>query len=115
MSKLRPLGDRVLVQRTVAPDAIRNGIIIPETARETPQEGTVVAVGRGRLVPNSGSFSPVDGKVNFAYEPLQVKPGDRVLFGKYAGSEITIDGQSYVIMREDDLLGEIVVAQAASS
>lgn len=91
--KMRPLHDRVLVRRIEEEETTSGGIIIPDTAKEKPQEGKVVAVGPGRV----GD----DGKVR----KLDVKKGDRVLFGKYSGSEVTIDGVEHLIMREDDLLG----------
>ncbi len=90
--KVRPLHDRILVKRTDEEETTSGGIIIPDTAKEKPQEGKVVAVGKGRV----GD----DGKVL----PLDVKAGDKILFGKYAGNEITIDGVEHMIMREDDVL-----------
>jgi chaperonin GroES len=90
--KVTPLQDRVLVVRTEEEEKTAGGIIIPDTAKEKPQEGKVVAVGAGKL--------DEDGK----RIPLDVKKGDRVLFSKYAGSEITIDGVEHLIMREDDIL-----------
>ncbi len=93
--KIRPLQDRVLVQRIEEEEKSKGGIIIPDTAKEKPQEGKVVAVGPGRLDEN--------GKRT----PLSVKPGDRVLFGKYAGSEIEVDDENYLIMREEDILAVI--------
>jgi chaperonin GroES len=89
---LRPLHDRVLVQRLGASDDKHGRILIPDSAREKPQEGTVVAVGTGR-VGDDGSL------------PLAVKAGDRILFGKYSGSEIKLDGEEYLIMKEEDVLG----------
>ncbi|MGH7927140.1 MAG: co-chaperone GroES [Candidatus Binatia bacterium] len=93
--KIRPLQDRVIVKRIEEDEKSKGGIIIPDTAKEKPQEGKVVAVGKGKV--------NEDGKVT----PLDVKVNDRVLFGKYAGSEINIDGQEHMIMREDDILGII--------
>lgn len=93
--KIRPLQDRVLVERIEEEEKTRGGIIIPDTAREKPQQGTVVSVGPGKI----------DEKGNLV--PVGVKPGDRVLFGKYAGSEIEVDGKQYLIMREEDILGII--------
>jgi chaperonin GroES len=93
--KIRPLHDRVLVQRIEEEEQSKGGIIIPDTAKEKPQEGKVVAVGPGRL--------DEDGKRT----PVSVKPGDRVLFGKYAGSEIEIDDENYLILREEDILAVI--------
>jgi chaperonin GroES len=93
--KIRPLQDRVIVKRIEEEEKSKGGIIIPDTAKEKPQEGKVIAVGKGKV--ND------DGKVM----PLDVKVNDRVLFGKYAGSEINIDGDEHIIMREDDILGVI--------
>lgn len=92
-TKLRPLYDRILVKRVEEEEVRRGGIIIPDTAREKPQEGKVIAVGNGKVTE--------DGKTI----PLQVKVGDRVLFGKYSGSEVKIDDEEYLILREDDILG----------
>jgi chaperonin GroES len=91
--KIRPLQDRVIVQRIAEEERTKGGIIIPDTAKEKPQEGKVVAVGKGK--------ANDDGKIM----PLDVKVGDRILFGKYSGSEIKIEGDEFVIMREDDILG----------
>jgi chaperonin GroES len=91
--KIRPLQDRVIVQRVQEEEKTKGGIIIPDTAKEKPQEGKVVAVGKGKV--ND------DGKLT----PLDVKAGDRILFGKYSGTEVKIDGEDYLIMREDDILG----------
>ncbi|MCE2485228.1 MAG: co-chaperone GroES [Desulfurellaceae bacterium] len=93
--KIRPLQDRIIVKRTEEEEKTAGGIIIPDTAKEKPQEGKVVAVGKGKV----GD----DGKV----QPLDVKPGDTVLFGKYAGTEIKLEGEEHLIMREDDLLGVV--------
>ncbi|HUU56559.1 MAG TPA: co-chaperone GroES [bacterium] len=90
--EVRPLGDRVLVKRLEEEEVIKGGIIIPDTAKEKPQRGQVVAVGLGRL--------DDDGK----RIPLDVKAGDSILFGKYAGNEVTIGDEEYLIMREDDVL-----------
>jgi chaperonin GroES len=90
---LHPLHDRILVQRIEEGEVRRGGLIIPDSAKEKPQEGTVLAVGKGTVAE--------DGKKT----PLDVKAGDRVLFGKYAGSEVTLDGREYLIMKEDDVLG----------
>ena len=89
----RPLGDRVLVKRVEEESKTKGGIIIPDTVKEKPQEGKVVAVGPGAR----GD----DGKIT----PLDVKAGDRVLFGKWSGSEVTIDGEELIIMKESDILG----------
>jgi chaperonin GroES len=92
--KIRPLHDRILVKRISEEEKTKGGIIIPDTAKEKPQEGKVVAVGPGRVE---------DGKTI----PVSVKPGDRILFGKYAGTEIKLDGEEHLILREDDVLGVI--------
>jgi chaperonin GroES len=92
---IRPLHDRVLVKRVELQEQVRGGIIIPDTAKEKPQEAEVVAVGPGKL--ND------DGKRT----PLEVQPGDRILMGKYSGSEIKIDDTDYVICREDEILAVI--------
>jgi len=93
--KIRPLQDRILVERVEEEKTTKGGIIIPDTAKEKPIEGKIVAVGSGRV----GD----DGKKI----PLEVKKGDRVLFGKYGGTEVKIEGVEYLIMREDDVLGII--------
>ncbi len=93
--KIRPLQDRVIVRRIAEEEKTKGGIIIPDTAKEKPQEGRVVAVGKGK-VNDDGKITPLDVKVN-----------DRVLFGKYSGSEINIDGEEHMIMREEDILGVI--------
>ncbi len=90
-----PLNDRILVKRIEAEEVKQGSIIIPDTAKEKPQEGEVVAVGKGRLLENGQR------------QPLEVKKGDKVLFGKYAGTDVTIGGEEYLIMREDDVLGII--------
>jgi chaperonin GroES len=88
-----PLHDRILVRRIEETESVRGGIIIPDTAKEKPQEGEVIAVGKGK--------SNDEGKVF----PLDVKAGDRVLFGKWGGTEIKIDGEDFLIMKEDEVLG----------
>ncbi len=93
--KIRPLQDRVIVKRLEEQEKTKGGIIIPDTAKEKPQEGKVIAVGKGKLTD--------DGKVI----PLDVKVGDKILFGKYSGTEITIEGEEHLIMREEDILGII--------
>jgi len=90
---IRPLHDRVVVKRIEEAEQIRGGIIIPDTAKEKPQQGEVVAVGNGKLLENGTRIEPA------------VKVGDRVLFGKYSGTEIKLDDQEYLIMREDEILG----------
>jgi len=91
--KLQPLGDRVLVKPIEQQETKRGGIIIPDTAKEKPQEGEIVACGKGKTTE--------DGKVL----PMDVKPGDRILYGKYSGSEVKLEGQEYLIMHQDDILG----------
>ena len=91
--KIRPLQDRLIVKRIAEEEKTKGGIIIPDTAKEKPQEGRVIAVGKGKI--------NEDGKVT----PLDVKAGDRVLFGKYSGTEIKIDGEELLIMREEEVLG----------
>jgi chaperonin GroES len=90
---LHPLHDRILVKRIEEGEVRRGGLIIPDSAKEKPQEGKVLAVGQGTVAE--------DGKKT----PLDVKAGDRVLFGKYSGSEVTLDGEEYLIMKEEDVLG----------
>ena len=101
-TKIRPLHDRVIVRRVEEGEQVRGGIIIPDTAKEKPQEGQVVAAGEGKY------------KEDGTRQTLDVKAGDRVLFGKYSGSEIKIDGEELLIMREDEILGIIERAGAAS-
>ncbi len=91
--KLRPLHDRVVIRRLEEEQKTAGGIIIPDTAKEKPIQGEIIAVGLGRVTE--------DGKLR----PLDVKKGDRVLFGKYAGTEIKIDGEEFLMMREEDILG----------
>jgi chaperonin GroES len=93
--KLRPLQDRILVQRVKEEEKTKGGIIIPDTAKEKPVEGRVIAVGIGKLSEEGNRIA------------LEVKKGDRILFGKYSGNEIKIEGEEYLIMREDDVLGII--------
>ena len=93
--KIRPLYDRLIVRRVAEEEKTKGGIIIPDTAKDKPTEGVVVAAGKGRLLE--------DGKVI----PMDVKQGDRILFSKYAGNEVKIDGVEYLIMREEDVLGII--------
>jgi chaperonin GroES len=92
MAAIKPLSDRVLVQPDIAEEKTSSGIIIPDTAKEKPQRGTIVAVGEGRY--ENGT------KID-----MIVKKGDKVLYGKYAGTELTLEGQDYLIMRESDILG----------
>lgn len=91
--KVQPLGDRVLVKPVESKEEKKGGIIIPETAKEKPQEGEVVSTGKGKTTE--------EGKVL----PLDVKPGDRILYGKYSGTEVKIDDKEYLIMHQDDILG----------
>ena len=93
--KIRPLQDRILVKRVAEEDKTKGGIIIPDSAKEKPAEGEVVAVGAGK--------ADDKGKIR----PLDVKKGDRILFGKYSGNEIKIDGVEHLILREDEILGVI--------
>ena len=90
---VRPLHDRIIVQRTEEGESIRGGIIIPDSAKEKPQQGEVISVGKGK--------SNDEGKVF----PLDVKAGDSILFGKYSGTEIKLDGEDFIIMREEEVLG----------
>ncbi len=98
---VKPLADRILVRRIEEKETVKGGIIIPDTAKEKPQQGKVVAVGNGRITE--------EGKVL----PLDVKTGDTVLFGKYAGTEIKLEGTEYLIIREEEILGIIEAAAAA--
>jgi chaperonin GroES len=93
--KIRPLQDRVIVKRIAEEEKTKGGIIIPDTAKEKPQEGKVIAVGKGK--------ANDDGKII----PLDVKVGDKILFGKYSGSEIKLNGEEHLIMREEDILGVV--------
>jgi chaperonin GroES len=93
--KIRPLHDHILVKRVKEEEKTKGGIIIPDTAKEKPQEGKVVAVGKGKILEN--------GKI----APLDVKKGDRILFSKYGGNEVKIEGEEHLILREDDILGVI--------
>ncbi len=100
--RVRPLHDRILVRRVEEKETVKGGIIIPDSAKEKPQEGEVIAVGHGK--------KNEDGKV----VPLDVKAGDRILFGKYSGTEIKIDDKEYLILREEEVLGVIEAAKAAA-
>ena len=95
MAKVRPLHDRLLVKRIEEKETVKGGIIIPDTAKEKPQEGNVIAVGNGKILE--------DGKVR----PLDVKKGDKILFSKYAGTEIKVDGEELLMMREEDILAVV--------
>jgi chaperonin GroES len=98
---IRPLYDRIVAKRIEEQETLRSGIIIPDSAKEKPQEAEVVAVGHGKRLEN--------GEV----VPLDVKAGDRILFGKYSGNEIRLDGEEYIIMREEDVLGILDAGQKA--
>ncbi len=89
---VRPLHDRLLIRRIEEKETVKGGIIIPDTAKEKPQEGEVIAVGNGKILDNGTKV------------PMDVKAGDKVLFGKYSGTDIKIDGQEYLILREDEVL-----------
>lgn len=89
---IQPLGDRVLIRPLEAQEKTKGGIVLPDTAKEKPQEGKVIAAGKGRV--------SEDGKVT----PLEVKAGDKVLYGKYSGAEITVEGEEYLICKEEDIL-----------
>ena len=99
---LRPLHDRILIKRVEEKETVKGGIIIPDTAKEKPQEGEVVAVGHGKKTDKGEVIA------------LDVKPGERILFGKYSGSEIKIDDQEYLILREDEVLGVLETAKHAA-
>ncbi len=99
---VRPLHDRLLIKRIEEKESVKGGIIIPDTAKEKPQEGEIVAVGGGKKTE--------DGKVL----PLDVKKGDRILFGKYSGTEIKLDNAEFLILREDEVLGVLETAKAGS-
>jgi chaperonin GroES len=100
---VRPLHDRLLIKRVEEKETIKGGIIIPDTAKEKPQEGEVIAVGNGKKTE--------DGKLI----PLDVKAGDRILFGKYSGTEIKIDEHEYLILREDEVLGVLEAAKQSAA
>lgn len=95
-AKIRPLQDRLIVERLEGEEKTASGLYIPDNAREKPQQGKVIAVGKGKVA-EDGTIRPVD-----------LKEGDKILFGKYAGTEIKMDGSDYLIMREDDVLGVVV-------
>jgi chaperonin GroES len=100
---IRPLHDRVLIKRLDEQEQMRGGIIIPDTAKEKPQQGEVIAVGEGKF------------RDDGSRQPLDVRAGDRVLFGKYSGSEVKIDDEEYLIMREDEVLGVFTTTAKAKS
>ena len=91
--KIRPLNDRIMVKRLEEEEKTKGGIIIPDSAKEKPAEGEIIAVGNGKMNDKNERV------------PLEVKPGDRVLFSKYGGTDVKLDGEDYLIMREDDILG----------
>ncbi len=91
--RLRPLGDRVIVRPIEKKDEVRSGLIIPDTAKEKPQEGEIIAAGKGKI--------GEDGKLI----PMDVKAGDKILYGKYSGTVVNLDGQEFLIMHQDDILG----------
>src|SRR6204780_3913956 len=102
-TKFTPLHDRILVRRVEEADTTRGGIIIPDSAKDKPQEGEVISAGKGK--------SNEEGKVH----PLDVKEGDRILFGKYSGTEIKLDGEDFIIMREEEVLGIISGATSGAT
>jgi chaperonin GroES len=93
--KVRPLHDRLIIKRVEEKETVKGGIIIPDSAKEKPQEGEVIAVGNGKVLENGTKL------------PLDVKAGDKILFGKYSGTDIKVDGQEYLILREDEVLAVI--------
>jgi chaperonin GroES len=99
---IRPLHDRVIVRRIEEQETVKGGLIIPDTAKEKSQEGEVVAVGKGKVLENGSLL------------PLEVKEGDRVLFGKFSGSEVRVSDQDYLILREDDIIGIVTKASKAA-
>jgi len=99
---IRPLHDRVIVRRIEEQETVKGGLIIPDTAKEKSQEGQVVAVGKGKVLENGSLL------------PLEVKEGDRVLFGKFSGSEVRVADQDYLILREDDIIGIVTKASKAT-
>ena len=92
---LKPLGDRLVIKRLEAQDKTKSGLVLPDTAKEKPQEGKVIAVGTGRLLDNGST------------KTLEIKSGDRVLYGKYSGTEVTLEGEEYLILREEDVLAVV--------
>lgn len=102
MAKFTPLHDRILVRRVEEAETTRGGIIIPDSAKDKPQEGEVISAGKGKI--------NEEGKVR----PLDVKEGDRILFGKYSGTEIKLDGEDYIIMREEEVLGILTSASTSA-
>ena len=102
-TKFTPLHDRILVRRVEEADTTRGGIIIPDSAKDKPQEGEVISAGKGKI--------SEEGKVR----PLDVKAGDRILFGKYSGTEIKLDGEDFIIMREEEVLGVLTGAASGAA
>ncbi len=92
---LKPLADRIVVKRLEAQDKTKSGLVLPDSAKEKPQEGKVVAIGTGRLLDDGG------------IKPLEFKSGDRVLYGKYSGTEVSLEGEEYLILREEDVLAVV--------
>ena len=103
MAKFSPLHDRVLVRRVEEASTTRGGIIIPDSAKDKPQEGEVISTGKGRTNDEGKTF------------PLAVKEGDRVLFGKYSGTEIKIDGEDFIIMKEEEILGVLTGTSSSAN
>ena len=103
MAKFSPLHDRILVRRVEEASTTRGGIIIPDSAKDKPQEGEVISTGKGRTNDEGKTF------------PLAVKEGDRILFGKYSGTEIKIDGEDFIIMKEEEVLGILTGASHSAS
>ncbi len=101
MATIRPLNDRIIARRVEDEEQMRGGLYIPDTAKEKPQEGNVIAVGNGKILNNGDRVA------------MDIKVGDRILFGKYSGTEVKLDGEEYLILREDDVLG--VIEGAAKS
>ncbi|HEU5229432.1 MAG TPA: co-chaperone GroES [Ktedonobacteraceae bacterium] len=95
MSKIRPVGDRVVVKPAAKEEVTRSGIVLPDTAKEKPQEGTVIAVGSGRLLENGDRAA------------IELREGDRVLFAKYGGTEFKLDGEEYLVLKENDILAVV--------
>jgi chaperonin GroES len=102
-TSIRPLNDRIIVRRVEDQEQMRGGLYIPDTAKEKPQEGEVIAVGNGKLLDNGQRIA------------IDLKAGDKVLFGKYSGTEIKLDGEEYLILREDDVLGVVESSGKAKS
>lgn len=103
MATIRPLNDRIIVRRVEEQEQMRGGLYIPDTAKEKPQEGQVIAVGNGKIL-NNGDRVAID-----------IRVGDKILFGKYSGTEVKLDGEEYLILREDDVLGVIEAAAKGKS